>query len=193
MSKNFERANTFPLSWPEGFPRTTRRESSRFNTSLFKALENVNDSLSKFAKDSGKKLTDIIVSSNYSLSETKPRESGVAVYFTWDGERTCIPVDRYALVEDNLQAIYHCIEAKRTMLRHGGINLVKAAFRGYAALPDPSQLSWRDVLGYQGDDLEECRQKWKALARQHHPDKGGDPAMAAQINAAWVYAEAALT
>lgn len=31
------------------------------------------------------------------------------------------------------------------------------------------------------------------LARQHHPDRGGDLVMAARINAAWAYAEEALS
>ena len=186
MSKKFENANDFPLCWPAGFPVTERRESSRFDTSLFKALENVQKSLAAFAKDSGKRMTDIIVSSNYSLTATKPTEPGVAVYFTWDGERTCIPVDRYTLVEDNLQAIYHCIEAKRTMLRHGGINLVKAAFRGYAALPNPAKDDWMTVLGASNSDsLAEVKVKYRAAIRKAHPDLGGSDDLAARVNAAW--------
>ena len=193
MSKNFERANSYPLCWPAGFPTTTRRESSKFKTTLFKSLENVQKSLAAFAKDSGKKMTDIIVSSNYSLSETKPAQPGVAVYFTWDGERTCIPVDRYLLVEDNLQAIYHCIEAKRTMLRHGGINLVKAAFRGYAALPNPVSDDWRDVLGVvNSDSLADVKVKYRVRIRQAHPDHGGSDELAARVNAAWERAQEVL-
>lgn len=186
MSKKFAKAASFPLHWPDGFPVTKSRESSRFNTTLAKALENVQDSLQKFGKDSRKKLDDIIISSNYSLTSTRPDNPGVAVYFTWDGERTCIPVDRYRLVEDNLQAIYHCIEAKRTMLRHGGINLVKAAFRGYAALPDPESLDWRAIIGYQGNDPAELKRKWKERMREHHPDRsGGDREIALQLNMAY--------
>lgn len=193
MSVRFSNANAYPLSWPEGFPRTTRAESSRFDTSLAKALDNVQRALQAFAKDSGKKLTDIIISSNYSLTEQKPQDAGVAVYFTWDNERTCIPVDRYAKVEDNLQAIYHCIEAKRTMLRHGGINLVKAAFRGYSALPPPKPINWRDVLGYQGESFAEAKARYRTLMNEHHPDKGGDAARAAEINAAWKQAQEELS
>lgn len=193
MSRTFDNANTYPLCWPEGFPRTTRRESSRFDTSLFKALENVQKALLAFGRDSGKKLGDIIISSNYSLTNTKPGEPGVAVYFTWDGERTCIPVDRYTLVEDNLQAIYHCIEAKRTMLRHGGINLVKAAFRGYAALPNPSAEDWREVLNYRGSSLAECKKEYLRAIKAAHPDNGGSDQEAARINAAWERAQEVLS
>lgn len=194
MSARFANVNAYPLSWPDGFPRTTRAESSRFDTTLAKALDNVQKALQAFAKDSGKKMTDIIISTNYSLTDRNPKDAGVAVYFTWDNERTCIPVDRYGKVEDNLQAIYHCIEAKRTMLRHGGVNLVKAAFRGYAALPSPAGRSWRDVLGYSGSELTEARAHYRALMNQHHPDKeGGDETRAAEINAAWEQAQEELS
>jgi len=189
MSRNFDRANAYPLHWPEGFPRTKTRESSRFDTSLAKALNNVQKALSAFAKDSGKKVDDILISSNYSLTEQRPKEPGVAVYFTWDGERTCIPVDRYLKVEDNLQAIYHCIEAKRVMLRHGGINLVKAAFRGYTALPNPTADDWRQVLNYHGDSLAECKQAYLKAIRAAHPDSGGSDNEAARVNAAWERAQ----
>jgi len=193
VSRTFENASVYPLQWPAGFPKTSRRESSRFDTSLFKALENVKGALQKFGSDSGKKLSDIIISSNYSLSDTKPGEPGVAVYFTWDGERTCIPVDRYTLVEDNLQAIFHCIEAKRTMLRHGGVNLVKAAFRGYAALPNPDAVNWRDVLDYRGFDLAECKLAYRRAIGNAHPDKGGNDAQAAIVNKAWEMAQGELS
>lgn len=140
----------YPLHWPEGWPRTERPGSSRFDTSISKALKNVQDGLRLFAQDSGRKVEDVVISSNVTLGEQKPGDSGVAVYFSWDGISTCIAVDRYQKVEDNLQAIYHCIEAERTKLRHGGLNLVRAAFRGYAALPPPGSANrrkWFEVLG----------------------------------------------
>jgi len=185
MSKTFERENQYPLCWPVNFPRTKARQSSKFQTTIFQALENVTDELRRFSKDSSKAIKDLVISSNYALSDSNPEDAGVAVYFTWDGERTCIPVDRYRHIEDNLQAIYHCIVAKRTMLRHGGINLVKAAFRGYTALPNPESNRWREILGYEGEDLQECKKIWRAKIRDAHPDNGGSDELAAVINLAW--------
>lgn len=195
MSKTFARASDYPLHWPEMFPRAKKPTSSKLNTSLFNALENVKEALRKFAADSGKNVTDLTISSNYSLTDTKPKDAGVAVWFTWDGEQTCIPVDRYLLVEDNLQAIYHCIEAERTKLRHGGINLVKAAFRGYAALPDPNRVTWRDVLGYpEGNDLAEVKRLYRQLAQKHHPDRtDGNTEMFNIVQQAWDMAQAELS
>jgi hypothetical protein len=194
MSKTFERAAAYPLAWPYGFPVYKSRESSKFNTTLTKALGNVQDELERFAKDSGKKISELIISSNYNLSTPRPENPGVAVYFTWDGERTCIPVDKYNCVEDNLQAIYHILNAKRTQLRHGGLNMVKAEFRWHLALPAPGTDDWREVLQYDGNDLDACRAAWKAAISKAHPDRqGGSDALAAKVNNAWVQAQAALT
>jgi len=128
----------FPLAWPDQYPRHKPPYlTSKFNTTLSGALKNVQKSVEMFSKDSGKKVTDVLISSNVTLGQQRPKNPGVAVYFTWDGISTCIAVDRYKKVEDNLQAIHHCIEAERTKMRHGGLNVVRAAFRGYAALPPP--------------------------------------------------------
>lgn len=45
---------SYPLHWPEGWPRTKFTGSDKFSTTLAKAMDNVEDALHKFAKDSGK-------------------------------------------------------------------------------------------------------------------------------------------
>lgn len=193
MSKTFASAVAYPLSWPEGMPRTTTQLRSNFKTTLTTALQNVNGELNKFAKDSGRKVEHVVISSNYTLTDQRPKDCGVAVYFTWDGITTCIAVDRYNKLEDNLQAIYHCIGAERTKLRHGGLNLVKAAFRGYAAIPPPQKPAgkhWRDVLDYRGNSLHECKQAYLKAQLAAHPDrKGGSTELSALVNAAWEQAQ----
>ena len=176
----------YPLTWPESWPRTKAPQSSRFQTTLPKAIKNVQDSLALFASDSGKKLEGIVVSSNVSLMERNPKDCGVAVYFTWDGLATCIAVDRYQKIEENLQAIHHVIEAERTKLRHGGLNLVRAAFRGYAALPPPSNAkSPHDVLGVQpGATQEEIDAAFRQKAKAAHPDNGGSVEAMQELNEA---------
>lgn len=166
----------YPLHWPEGWARSQNRTGSQFKTSLEGAINNVEDSLRKFAADSGKKTEGVMVSSNFSMMDRNPRDPGVAVYFTWDGISTCICVDRYNKIQDNLQAIHHCIEAERVKLRHGGINLVRAAFRGYAALPPPaSKKPWWEVLEVEERcALDTAEEMYRRLARKHHPDAGGN-------------------
>lgn len=161
----------YPLHWPN-WPRTTSPGKSQLKTSLTAAVNNVKDSLRRFAVDSSRKVEGLIVSSNATLMDGNPKDAGVAVYFTWDGISTCIAVDRYQKIEENLQAIHHVIEAERTKLRHGGLNLVRAAFRGYAALPPPSNAkdAW-SVLGVaRGASDEDIEAAYRAKAKKMHPD-----------------------
>lgn len=177
--------SAYPLAWPPGFPRATRREAGAFKTTLPGALKNVQDSLRRFASDSGKKLEGLVISSNYSLGAERPADPGVSVWFTWDGLQVCIPVDRYSSVAANLQAIHHVIEARRVELRHGTLALVRASFSGFAALPAPAGKSWREVLQVPQDcTLENAEQIYRFKARGAHPDSGGNHEAMAALNEA---------
>lgn len=173
-------ASAYPLTWPDHIPRASRREGGQFRTSLNGALKNVEDSLRRFASDSGKKIEGLVISSNVTLGATKPADPGVAVWFTWDGLQVCIPVDRYEKVEANLQAIHHVIEARRTELRHGTLALVRASFQGFRALPSPGSAGkrpWRTVLGIHADakvTKREIDHFYREAARKAHPDTGGN-------------------
>lgn len=191
-------ATAYPLAWPESMPRHQGpKATAQFKTTLAGALENVHDELRRFAKDSGKKLDDIVISSNYTLGEQNPADGAVAVYFTWAGISTCIAVDRYAKLADNLQAIYHVLAAERSKLRHGGLTIVAAAMRGYAALPPPSSRAgsrpWHEVLELPPSATRlEAEQSYKRLRSLHHPDKNpGDPNAAAKFDAVQRAIEAA--
>jgi len=113
----------------------------------------------------------------------RPTDSGVAVYFRWDESDVCIAVDRYQRIEENLQAIYHVINAERTKMRHGGLNIVRASFRGYAALPPPRDASgqiekpWWQRLGFDKQvSLPEAESRYRELVKTNHPDAGGSAA-----------------
>ncbi|MBN9073969.1 MAG: J domain-containing protein [Rhizobiales bacterium] len=179
----------FPLTWPATMPRTKTPVKSQFRTSLNGALNNVRDSLLSFSRDSDKKIDGLVISSNVTLGEQKPADPGVAVWFTWDGLSVCIAVDRYPKVEDNLQAIHHVIEARRTELRHGGLHIVRATFTGFAALPSPGgKKSWREVLLFGPDMLRPNRdmveKRYRELAKERHPDAGGSAEAMSELNAA---------
>ncbi|WPE19851.1 J domain-containing protein [Shinella zoogloeoides] len=182
-------ATAYPLTWPQNMPRTKGRVSSRFKTGLNAAIKNVRGALTLFANDSGKAVKDIVISSNVSLGVDKPSDPGVAVWFTWDGLSVCIAVDRYPKVEDNLQAIYMIIDARRTELRHGGLNIVRATFTGFAALPAPARKSWQEVLRLtnvpgHNIDREMVEQAFRELAKGAHPDRGGSETAMAELNIA---------
>jgi len=178
-------ATAFPLAWPPAFPRSTRRETGQFKTTLEGALRNVEDSLRRFGADSGKVVSALVISSNYTLGVRSPADPGVAVYFTWDGLQVCIPVDRYATLAANLQAIHHIVEARRTELRHGTLHVVRATFRGFAALPAPGGKPWWNVLDVPSmATREQIDAAYRRLAAERHPDRGGSDTMMAELNAA---------
>lgn len=175
-----------PLTWPAQFPRAKHREQGRFKTALPNAIKNVQTSLRGFASDSGKRLDGLVISSNVTLGVDSPTDPAVAVWFQWDGLQICIPVDRYNSVASNLQAIHHILEARRVELRHGTLALVRATFTGFLSLPPPAGGEWWQVLGVARDaDAATIKTAYRRLASENHPDKGGDPARMASINAAF--------
>lgn len=185
----------FPLQWPDGLPRTERKLASKFSTTLSAALKNVKGSLELFAKDSGKAVTDIVLSSNVGgIDPGNIADTGVAAWFTWDGEQRCIAVDRYPKPEHNLQAIHHIIEARRTEMRHGGLHIVRQTFKGFTALPAPAgQRGWREVLGLKGPvGIAQIDAAYREKAATAHPDKGGTSEAMTELNRARAEAKRAI-
>jgi hypothetical protein len=180
---------TYPLCWPPTVKRTKRRSDSRFKTTLAGALGNVQTSLQKFARDSQIGIEDIVISSNLTTGITRPRDPGVAIWFTWDSRTVCIPNDRYDTVEGNLQGIYKVLEARRVELRHGTLEMVRATFSGFQ-LAAPTSKPWWKVLGVsEHADREAVQLAYRRLASAHHPDRGGDGLTMTDINAAWEQAQ----
>lgn len=178
----------YPLAWPQNIPRWKGvRQPGAFKTTLHRAMENVTDSLRRFGADSGKTVSDVVVSSNVTLGANNPPDPGVAIWFKWDGLSICIPVDRYSKVEANVQAIHHIIEARRVELRHGTLALVRATFTGFAALSAPGKRPWRAVLGIaEGASVTAAMVEtfYRDAAKKAHPDAGGSDAMMAELNTA---------
>lgn len=165
----------FPLSWPDTMPRARHREAGSFKVGLEGALKNVETSLRLFGENSGKPITDIVLSSNVTLGARKPADPGVAAWFTWEGEQRCIAVDRYSTVEANLQAIHHVLEARRTELRHGTLALVRATFQGFKALPPPAgSKDWTEILGLpRNATRDQVEAAFREASKAAHPDKPG--------------------
>lgn len=174
----------FPLQWPEGQPRAPSRVKSPFRCRLAVAVADLEDALRLFGRDTGSHVRDIVISSNVTIGRERPADPGIAVYFEWDGAWHCIAVDRYMTPVENIRAVYHIVEARRVEMRHGGLGIVRAAFKGFLALPPAS--SWRDVLGVgPQDSIEAAETAYRASARTAHPDKPGGSAEAmARLNAA---------
>lgn len=122
----------------------------------------------------------MVISSNLELrldglprsGQKEPADSGVAVYWVdWrspDDPPKCMAIDQYDRVADNLAAVAATLEAMRAIERHGGAAILERAFVGFAALPQPADLDWRQVL-----DPNDPEGSYRRKRVQAHPDRGG--------------------
>lgn len=193
MERTKSIAESYPLDWPQSWPRT--QEPERHGT---------------FRKQLGREVTEIaeqvrlmggeylVISSNLKYRKTdglpyanqsQPEDRGVAVYFMLDNDQVCIPCDKWDLVEHNMRAISLTIDALRGLERWGAKDMVRAAFQGFKSLPLPmiGRAPWYETLGIpRGSDEEAIRRAGRELAKKYHPDThdGGDEAMMREVNSA---------
>lgn len=172
-------AEAYPLYWPDGWKRSTRRERSKFKTG-FGAARNL-----LFAELNRMGASKTILSTNIPLrNDGLPRanmrpdggDTGVAVYFQRKSKAMVFACDKYDRSEDNIYAIAKTIDAMRGIERWGASDMMERAFAGFQGLPQKASQAWRDVLDIHSqvatkDDVES---QFRKLARQHHPDSGGD-------------------
>lgn len=172
----------YPLQWPVEKNRLTIREASRFDTSFAKARNNL---LYELRHLGGK---NVIISSNIPLkrdglpyaSYKEPDDPGVAVYFDLNGENKCFACDRWHRVVDNLHAIELSIQAIRGIERWGSSDMISALFKGFDALPEHTHedtVSPITRVDYFAGctTVDEIKSRRRNLAKDLHPDKGGDP------------------
>lgn len=181
----------YPLCWPPGRPRERSRSRSRFKVASF---TRVRDELLNELKLL--RAQRVILSTNLRLrqdglplaGQAQPADPGVAVYFTRKGRDLSFACDRWCKIEDNMQAIRHTIEALRGIERWGTGDMVEAAFAGFAQLPvHTPPAPWHVVLGVPAHaPTADVNERYRALAKQHHPDRNsGDDSKAKKINAAY--------
>ena len=145
---------------------------------------------------------DVIISTNVPTrldglprsGAREPDDAGAAVYWKErGGARRVMAIDQYEKVADNLAAIAATLDAMRAIERHGGAAILERAFTGFVALPAPGAVrDWWEVLGVaRTASLDEARAAYRRAASEAHPDRGGDDARMAAINAAWAQAQEA--
>ncbi len=179
----------YPLYWPSNKPRTKYPQKSRFDTSFTWARTQLLDEVRLLG---GK---DVIISSNIPLrrdglpyaNHKKPDDTGIAVYFKYNGQDTCFTCDKWIDVADNLHAIGKTINALRGINRWGGDDTVQAAFRGFQALPAPdTKRSWHEILSVPPNaSKDKIKRSYRRLAKLAHPDNGGSAEQMAEINRAY--------
>jgi hypothetical protein len=186
-------ATRFPLYWPPGRPRTpwNRRDKPRFVArSIFSVRKTLENELRLLGA------SKVILSTNVELRQDgepysnrrAPDDPGVAVYFVRKGRELAIACDRWNTVEENIRAISDAVNAIRLIERRGTGEMVDAAFQGFAQLPAAmtTYRHWTKVFGLSPEtDTDFVRDTYRDLARDNHPDRGGDTNKAAEINAAW--------
>lgn len=185
MSNTF---TAYPLAWPMGWGRTSRRSRSRYSDrSVAMARIELTDELRLMGA------RDVVISSNLQLrndglprsGQRQPLDPGVAVYFKRKGADGCFACDTWLSVEDNLWAIVLTIRALRQIDRAGASDMLDRAFTGFQALPAPSS-EWWQVLGVESDVAEVLvRARYRELVKLHHPDAGGDRIQFERIQNAW--------
>lgn len=179
----------FPLTWPEGWPRAKQRKHSPYKVTTNNALTSLLGDLRLM------RAHNVIVSSNVPLrrdgtmyrgdhSDARMPDPGVAVYWERKGEPKAIACDEWLTVRENLRALGMAIEYLRGLERCGASAILERAFQGFARLPAPAGACW-EVLGlWRGSSRQAIEDRYRALAREHHPDRGGDAQLMARINTA---------
>ena len=177
----------YPLSWPQGQPRTPRPQNSRFDTTFTRARNALIDELRLIGANQP------VLSTNIELrldgqpyaSRRMPDDTGIAVYFKWKGRPMVFACDKWNDCACNLQSIVKTINAIRGIERWGSSDMMERAFTGFAALPAPQtgQEPWYFILNLPptatAQDIKTAARK---LLKIHHPDHGGDVNKAAAIN-----------
>lgn len=184
--------NGYPLTWPPGRKRAKYPVRSRFGDVTFgRARDSVIYELGRL------RAKRVILSTNVRLkadglpyaNTTRPKDQGVAVYFSLKDRPMVFACDDWDRIEHNLWAIAKTIEALRGIERWGSGEMLERAFTGFTSLPAPEEKKhWREILGFMGQPLPTrvvLKDRRDELAHQHHPDRGGDGEMMREINRAF--------
>jgi hypothetical protein len=140
--------------------------------------------------------SELIISSNLELrldgyprsKQKQPSDRGVAVFFERDKVPMALACDIYTTIEDNLWALCRTLDALRQIERDGSPSLINRAFKGFAALPDPNDRKWWEVLNVpETASNEEIKKSYFDKARQYHPDnqQTGDEDLFRQVDEAF--------
>jgi hypothetical protein len=196
-----EHITTSPLTWPEGWKRTKTKARSRFKSPSIAAATNfVIEELGRMGIGSWNIIisTDLVLRRDglpYSSQKT-PDDVGASVWWKDKNDvRRVIALDKYDRIADNIHAIGKTIEAMRGIERWGSGEILERTFTGFNALPGPDHVvgrSWRDVLCYYGDDLQEAREAYMVARYDAHPDQGGTDTAFHEVTQAWEQAQGEL-
>lgn len=203
----------YPLTWPTGRPRAAERRSALFRdagrpltwkTARRRLVQQL-DALTRAGQPY--RTTDVILSTDIrftasgvrdqNVSRREPADPGVALYFDLDRHPHVLACDRWDTVYDNVAAIAAHIDALRGQERWGVASLAQA-FAGHVALPAPGAGGgtdpWWVVLGIpRATPIAVVAVRYRRLARDAHPDAGGDRSAWDRLTAAYEAAKLELS
>jgi hypothetical protein len=191
----------FPLCWPAGRPRHQgerqrakwgrRRQAAGMNWKTLESLS-VAEAITRLTEEIERMggASKLVVSTNvpvkrdglpYSNERVVDSDPGVAVYFKRSGKPYCLACDKWDRVADNVASIAAHIEAMRGIDRWG-CGTIEQAFTGYLALADFS-VDWRQTFP-KCRTWSEVEASYARLAKELHPDVGGDHGAMVSLNRA---------
>ena len=182
---------SYPLHWPEGRERTPepKRKAARFKVSLSIAI---NDLIEELERLGARYITISTDCPGYKkrgvwrpYADAEYEDPGVAVYFDLNGDQMCMSCDRWELVDDNMRAIGLTIAAMRGIERWGASEAVNRAFTGFRHALPASGDDWKTVLGLtKAATMDDVKKAHRRLARESHPDQGGNEHEMIRVNQA---------
>lgn len=196
-------ADSYPLSWPEGWQRTPPRKRLRGKFGM--TFGRSRDLLMSELRLLGANLSTVVISSwlpirrdGLPYAEQARRsldDPGVAVYFMLRNKQMVMARDAYETPFDNLHSLKIAIQHLRGLERHGGATMMERAFEGFAALPEPGNAAhrrpWWKTLGFEvepprsPETLDEAERRYRVKARDVHPDvPGGSHEAMSELNSA---------
>ncbi len=198
-------ADSFPLQWPDGWPRTalSARRRSAYKVTPTRAYNDLVRELKLLGA------TSFVLSSNLSLcrdgsprlDQKPPEDPGAAVYWAdrTFGERV-VACDKWTTVHSNMRAMGLALEALRAIDRAGATQILERAFSAFGALPAssavPEKRAWWEVFGLSQDlvgmlSIGMVDARFRELSKKMHPDVlGGSAEAMAELNQAMTDARA---
>lgn len=169
----------YPLKWLPQQARTRFPESARFGLhSLHKAGTYLVNELGMLGA------SKCVITSNLQTkvaggfyANQKVEDSGVVIYFELKGVGKAMACDKWKKPEHNLWALYLSVSAIRGLERWGGSEFLDGLFTGFKALP---YMEGQSTITPQKNyfegyyEMDEIKNKYKILAKELHPDTGGD-------------------
>ena len=183
-------AKAYPLAWPAGWPRNKSHIASKFKATAYQSVKLLREELDRMLG-----VSYVVISTNSPLqnngdmrTDREPLDPGVAVYFQRNGKPMVFACDQYDTMGDNIRAIAKTIEALRAIERHGASDMMERAFKGFTALEagEPER-KWHEVLNFPPNapvDEFMVEMRFKQLAQERHPDKGGTTKQFQELNKA---------